>query len=152
MSTTFEQLNFGWNAEPNAPEPRAEVVGSGVWLHFLLNPYQFDAFEEGQSATLRFSNCWRYRLGATNDEGWYLGQCRFSKLAPSWGEFYEVRGDLQIAAAPNDWLLIAREPPESRHFLFYLRDGTFECDASDWSVELPESLDPFPGGFRSEPK
>jgi hypothetical protein len=30
-------------------------------------------------------------LGRTNDEGWYLGQCRFSKVAPTWGEFYHVQ-------------------------------------------------------------
>jgi hypothetical protein len=138
MNTAFEQLNHGWNAEPNAPEPRVEVVGTELRLHFLLNSFQFDAFSEDDTATLRFADCWRYRLGGTNDEGWYSGRCRFSGLAPSWGEFYEVRGDLRISAAPADWHQLAPQPSQSRHFLFYLRDHTFECDAASWAIVLPK--------------
>lgn len=138
MSTTFEQLNIGWNAEPNAPEPRIELTGTELRLYFLVNPFQFPAYAEGEIATLRFSDCWRYRLGPTNDEGWYRGRCRFSRLAPSWGELYEVRGDLLEPAAPDDWHQIAPKPTQSRHYLFYLRDQTFECDATRWEVTLPE--------------
>ncbi len=72
-------------------------------------------------------------------EGWYRGQCRFSGIAPEWGEFYEVEGDLLLAQEPNDWKAgLAKEPRQgSRHFLFYMRDETFECDAIDWRVFLP---------------
>jgi hypothetical protein len=49
----------------------------------------------------------RYRLGNTNDEGWYRGQCRFSKLAPAWGEFYEVEGDPLMDKAPDDWVQLS---------------------------------------------
>jgi hypothetical protein len=81
-----------------------------------------------------------------NDEGWYLGQCRFSKIAPAWGEFYEVDGDLKLESVPNDWIVVG---PESRttakHFLFYLRDQTFECDAESIEplVVLAESISKF---------
>jgi hypothetical protein len=139
MKTTFEQLNVGWNADPNAPCPQIALNGSELLLRFRLNAFQFKQFERGQIATIRFPNCWRYRLGLTNDEGWYRGQCRFSKLAPQWGEFYKVSGDLRITAAPEDWHQIAAEPPESIHFLFYFRDETFECDATGWSIDLPEA-------------
>ena len=63
-----------------------------------------------------------------NDEGWYMGQCRFSKLAPEWGEFYEVKGDLLLEKCPNDWKTINTCNGE-KHYLFYLRDSMFECDA-----------------------
>jgi hypothetical protein len=46
-----------------------------------------------------------YRLGGTNDEGWYVGQCRFSKVAPAWGEFYEVDGDLKLESSSDDWVV-----------------------------------------------
>ena len=88
----------------------------------------------------------------TNDEGWYRGQCRFSRLAPAWGEFYEVRGDLlldfvpdpeefrshgvQLEPRPLRWVTIGEPGVTSRHFLFYLRDQTFECDATDWSFSV----------------
>ena len=64
-----------------------------------------------------------------------MGQCRFSKVAPAWGEFYEVFGDLRLERCPSDWHEVGRPQPSGRHFLFYLRDSTFECDADDWSLE-----------------
>jgi hypothetical protein len=58
------------DAEPNAPDPHVLLEGSDVILDFYLNPFQFPAFTEDQRGQLRFSEVWRYRLGATNDEGW----------------------------------------------------------------------------------
>src|SRR5436190_17706346 len=89
----FLQLNVGWNAEPNSPEPHGEVQGFDIILHFYVNPFQFREFAADEFGFLRFVNCARYRIGPTNDEGWYRGQCRFSHIAPKWGEFYEVLGD-----------------------------------------------------------
>jgi hypothetical protein len=135
--TLFTKLNDGWNAEPNAPDPAVVVEDADVLLYFDLNPFQFPQFEDGQRAHLRFVGAWRCRLGATNDEGWYRGQCRFSGLAPAWGEFYEVVGDLLLGRCPDDWQYVTREPAKNlRHFLFYLRDGTFECDARTYSFDL----------------
>lgn len=103
VPTVFEKLNDGWNAEPNAPDPRVRVSGGVVTLEFFVNAFQFDGFEEDQRGELRFLGCRRYRLGRTNDEGWYRGQCRFSGIAPEWGEFYEVTGDLRLEECPDDW-------------------------------------------------
>ncbi len=133
----FRQLNDGWNAEPNAPEPCISIEGDGIILRFLLNPFQFTEFEEGQEAELLFKGCWRYRLGRTNDEGWYRGQCRFSGRAPAWGEFYEIEGDLLVDFRGLEW----RDGPAPQHdgtfhFLFYLRDETFECDADGWNLQV----------------
>ncbi len=137
MATRFEKLNHGWNAEPNAPDARVLVEGGDVILGFHLNHQQFPRYAEEQRARVRFTDAWRYRLGPTNDEGWHRGQCRFSGVAPAWGEFYEVTGDLLLERAPNDWIQ-SRAAPEGalRHFLFYLRDGTFECDARAFVVDL----------------
>jgi hypothetical protein len=130
MSTRFIKLNEGWNAEPNAPAPIVLRSGADVILEFDLNPYQFEGFSLGDRGRLVFRDCWRYRLGGTNDEGWYLGQCRFSEIAPEWGEFYEVQGDLRLEASPQPWVALGPEPNlPTKHFLFYLRDETFECDA-----------------------
>jgi hypothetical protein len=132
-TTSFKKLNAGWNAEPNAPEPLVRASGTDLVLEFGLNPWQFPQFSRGQRGHIRFRRAWRYRLGMVNDEGWYRGQCRFSSLAPAWGEFYEVSGDLKLTEAPNDWVYVAPGPNEgARHFLFYFRDEEFECDAADW--------------------
>jgi hypothetical protein len=129
MFISFEQLNKGWNAEPNAPEPEIEIDGNDILLTFYVNAFQFKEFEEMESCILRFIDCERYRLGSTNDEGWYRGQCRFSTLAPEWGEFYLVSGDEALLNAPVDWKILKPSSGVGKHFLFYFRDNTFECVA-----------------------
>jgi hypothetical protein len=101
-----------------------------------MNSLQFPDFSIQDVGRLRFHSSSRYRLGSSNDEGWYRGQCRFSKIAPSWGEFYEVSGDLRLAECPSGWIEVGATCSSLRHFLFYFRDKTFECDASDWSLEV----------------
>jgi hypothetical protein len=120
----FIQLNDGWNAEPNAPNPDVQVSGSVVELSFR------DAASRGR-VVLQFENCRQWRLGETNDEGWYMGQCRYSRVAPRWGEFYELTGEDGLLPKPRDWDMVPGDG--DRHFLFYLRDETFECLASGWT-------------------
>ena len=134
MATHSRQLNDGWNAEPNAPDPRISVEGSALVLSVLANPFRFPRFAEGQRIRLRFAHARRFRFGSTNEEGWYRGQCRFSGDAPEWGEFYEVSGDLKLDQCPDDWQALDASIWRGRHFLFYLRDGTFECEADDWTL------------------
>jgi hypothetical protein len=114
------------------------VSGTDVLLQFFLNPFQFRQFGPDDLGTLRFSGCSRYRLGATNDEGWSRGQCRYSKIAPAWGEFYEITGTDNQLNKPQDWRTVDETSNASRHFLFYFRDDTFECIATDWEFE-PEA-------------
>ncbi len=136
----FTKLNQGWNADPNSPEARASLTNGDVILEFLVNAFEFPQFTEGAKAIVRFEECQRYRIGTTNDEGWYAGQCRFSKFAPSWGEFYEIIGDSNFLTAPTDWLIVNAESlGATRHYLFYLKDETFECIAQSHKVELPLS-------------
>ena len=139
MVTTFKKLNEGWNAEPNAPNPQIKLEGQMLELLFLLNPFMCADSWEGQYGRLVFRGVGRYRMGTTNDEGWYRGQCRFSHLAPAWGEFYEVDGDVLLDKSPGDWIQV--DSPSSfqkRHFLFYFRDSTFECNADEWQF-FPET-------------
>lgn len=133
METKFIKLTDTWNAEPNAPWPDVRVENGDVYLTVFANPWQFAGFDEEERIEIRFANAARYRLGPTNDEGWYRGQCRFSDVAPEWGEFYEIRGELR-AELVSDWQHLRQPEQEDRHFLFYLRDSTFECSARDWSM------------------
>jgi len=135
VETEFYQINDGWNADPNAPSPSIEVRGEDLILRFLVNPFQFHDFERGDIGVLRFVRCERYRLGPTDDVGWHLRRCRFSKLAPKWGEFYLVRGDVALLDAPGDWRSVRAASGDGRHFLFYFRDNTFECVAQRCLIE-----------------
>lgn len=145
MATNFRKLNLDWNADPNSPDPQVRVEGNDVVLTFEVNAYVYPQFNEGDLAELRFSNCCTYRLGGTNDEGWFRGQCRFSGIAPSWGEFYEVFGDLKLDISPPNWegrrraiqwMYNGEVRTGLRHFLFYMKDQTFECDAESWSFQM----------------
>ncbi|HET8922837.1 MAG TPA: hypothetical protein VFN26_07540 [Candidatus Acidoferrum sp.] len=135
MERTFIHLNNGWNAEPNAPEPKVRVERQDIILYFWLNFMIYSHITEGDRGFLRFKECERYRLGSTNDEGWHRGQCRYSKIAPEWGEFYEITGDDPLKFSPEDWIVLPEAASGRRHFLFYFRDNTFECIAADWHFE-----------------
>ncbi len=131
--TRFTQLNKGWNAEPNAPEIEVKIDGASLILSFSANSYQYPLYKDGQVIKIGFHNAWRYGIGDVNDEGWYRGQCRFSRLAPAWGEFYEVSGDLLLGQVDFEWHVLTDTPaPNLKHFLFYFRDENFECDAASW--------------------
>lgn len=133
----FNKLNEDWNAEPNSPDPRVTVRGEDVDLGFAVITPPVDPYGEERRARLRFKRVVRYRLGATNDEGWYRGQCRFSQLAPAWGQFYEVSGDADLLSAPADWVeLTGACLGTEKHYLFYFRDNTFECVAQDVEIDL----------------
>jgi len=32
----FSQLNLGWNAEPNAPQPHVDIMGNDILLSFYI--------------------------------------------------------------------------------------------------------------------
>lgn len=133
-SPTFNQLNHGWNAEPNAPDPVVEVQGTTARLSFFLNPYQYQAGAD-EVAELTFTGTAKWRLGPTNDEGWHRGQCRYSGVAPRWGHLYEILGEDAVRSAPLDWQSVPSGGSNGRHFLFYLRDETFECMADEWTLQ-----------------
>ena len=135
MKPRFHQLNEGWNAEPYVPSPAIEIQAQDLVLKFYVNAFQFPQFEEGEFGALRFVRCARYRLGPTNDDGWYSGICRYSKLAPEWGEFFIVQGDKELLDAPQDWQVVTPTSASGRHFLFYFRDNTFECVAEHCMIE-----------------
>ena len=136
MNTHFAKLNNNWNADPNSPVPHVKVHGKDILLSFCLNSFVYPQFKIGDVGKITFTDCFQYRLGLTNDEGWFRGQCRFSKVAPAWGEFYEISGDLRFDESPNDWVTVGEKSENLSHFLFYFRDDTFECDARSWKFEV----------------
>lgn len=87
----FEQLNLGWNAEPNAPELDVWVNDNDVIIKFFLDSFIFNDFSEGDKARITFHNCLKYRIGSPNDEGFFIyKQSRYKKYGVKWGEFYLI--------------------------------------------------------------
>lgn len=130
----FIRLNDDWNAEPNAPNLRLEHRGQDLLARVKPNPYLRRKSKNASGITLTFVNCAKYRVTPVNDEGWYRGQCRFSGLAPSWGEFYEITGNTRDEMDATLWQEMTGTG--ACHFHFYLRDETLEVKAQDWSMTL----------------
>lgn len=139
MSTEFTQLNYGWNAEPESPHERVDEQAERVEFSFDVDWKGFSGYARGQRALLRFYGCTRWRIGNINDQSWADGHCRFSSLAPKWGEFYEVLGDALIEQCPHDWKILSQRKSH-RHFLFYLRDCEFECSADNYEFVPDASI------------
>ena len=90
----FIKQNIGWDAAPDAPMPKIEIDrnSSKLTLSFYLNAFVHDDVNEEDIGIIKFNNCFKYRLGATNDEGFYRGQCKFSKSGIKWDDFYKMIG------------------------------------------------------------
>ncbi|MEE0264719.1 MAG: hypothetical protein UD936_03745 [Acutalibacteraceae bacterium] len=131
----FEQLNIGWNSEPNAPELSVSVEGADVVITFYLNAFEYHGYSEGDKAKITFHNCYQYRIGEPNDEGFYVyNRSRYKQYGVKWGEFYLVHG--------SDWqenfpapVKVGVFADNLQHYLFYFKDETFECIASSYSAE-----------------
>lgn len=134
----FERLNHDWNAEPNAPCEWVEVVGTDVVFRFYLNHWRYPQFGEQDLGVLTFSRCSRWRIGDDNMDAFALRQAvsRYCRAAPSWGEFYELSGEDPLRNAPEDWHRLVDDTQQTRHFLFYLRDSSFECEAAGWAFAV----------------
>lgn len=135
----FIRLNIDWNAEPNTPFPEISTDDSELQLRILTSSPRLRG-EECEVLRLTFEGCRAWRLSDLNDEGWYRGQCRYGKLAPRWGDFYEITGDDSLRDQPNDWQSMPMPGAGSRHYLFYLRDETFECIAGGWTIESIKAM------------
>lgn len=132
----FEQLNIGWNAEPNAPELNISVNDTDVIIDFYLNGFAYESFSEGDKAKIIFHNCYQYRNGAPNDEGFYCyNQSRYKKYGVKWGEFYLVHNSDWRNSFP-DSIKMGPVRDNLQHYLFYFRDETFECIASSYDIEF----------------
>ncbi|HNP78918.1 MAG: hypothetical protein U0289_05080 [Cyclobacteriaceae bacterium] len=129
----YVKLNADWNAEPNAPEVKANVRGDNLEIEFFLNPFMFDHINEGEKGLLVFSDCFKYSFNSCNDEGYFRGQYRYEDEILPWGEFYELKHDWE-KDFHNDFKVVNDKPDKNglRHFIFFFRDNTLECIASDF--------------------
>lgn len=130
---TFTQLNEDWNAEPIAVGLKIEETGNSLLVRMRPNPYLHSQYKGIEEISVSFEGCSKYRVTPINDQAWYSGQCRFSGLAPAWGEFYEISGDTRDEMDPTLW--IQMDGAGTRHFHFYLRDEALEVKAQDWSMQ-----------------
>jgi len=146
----FIKLNNDFDAEPNAPETTIEVHGTDLSLNFFLNPFIWDNVEDGEKGKLTFLNVIKYRFGSANDEG--FGRFRYYKYGLEFYDFYLVNNSDWRLSFPEDQIQIQKDFQDDNlnHYIFFFRDGTFECIASNVTelerippIKLEDQLKPF---------
>lgn len=131
----YIQITKDWNADPVSPEIELNVDGIDLIMDIYLNHFQFDKHQEGDKVKIRFKNCAEYSLNTCNDEGFYYGQYRIKPTELEWGEFYEIKSGLD-RKLPNPIKKIQNDNSDRKHFIFFFKDETFECLASDYYLDF----------------
>jgi hypothetical protein len=131
----YIQITNDWNADPVSPEIELKVDGIDLIMDIYLNHFQFDKYQEGDKVKIRFKNCAEYSLNTCNDEGFYYGQYRIKPTELEWGEFYEIKSGLD-RRLPNPIKKIQNDNSDKKHFIFFFKDETFECLASDYYLDF----------------
>lgn len=139
---TFEKQDLPFEAEPNTADPTAKVLDGDVLLTFPL----MDLEKEGK---IIFKECVIYRVGGPNDEGFYgygsdpriENDSLYSKKSfpdLEFGYFYKVSGlDWKKGLLGEGVVVIDGEfmnKADLSHFVFFMKDGTFECVAKSYEV------------------
>ncbi|MBC5864685.1 hypothetical protein [Flavobacterium turcicum] len=131
----YIQLTTDWNADPVSPEIELSLDGENLIMDIYLNHYVFENFKEGDKAKILFKNCAEYSLNTCNDEGYYYGQYRTNPNKLPWGQFYEIKSGLD-RNMPNPIVKIDSNNFYTKHFIFFFKDETFECLASEYELEF----------------
>ena len=129
----YKKINTDWNAEPNAPDVKLTVDNTTVKLDFYLNCFNFDRFKADEKGTLVFNKVHKFSFNSMNDEGYFMGKYRYKQTELPWGEFYQLDTDWQNDFHENVIILLPNADNENlKHFIFFLRDNTFECVAESF--------------------
>lgn len=131
----YIKITKDWNADPVSPEIHLKVDGIDLIMDIYLNHFQFDKYQEGDKVKIRFKNCAEYSLNASNDEGFYNGQYRIKPTELEWGEFYEIKNGLD-RKLPDPINTIQNDKSDRKHFIFFFKEETFECLASDYHLDF----------------
>jgi len=126
----WTKLNTTFDADP-VDSPRVLAGERGVQVIIWMNPSEEHDVLEGEKAEIYFRGAHCFRVGSPNDEGFYRGQCRFSKSGLPWGAFYELHESGWETTFPVDKRIIspASSHANLKHYLWHFHDETFECIA-----------------------
>ncbi|MCE9517397.1 hypothetical protein K8Q96_00125 [Candidatus Nomurabacteria bacterium] len=150
MQIDFKKIDLPFKPDPNTAMPVIEVLNSNLLLSFEsheLNDYDFKNFK---IAKIEFVDCLIYRIGSPNDEGFYLfgadpkinNDSIYSKKAfpdLDFDAFYKVTGvDWKNNLLGNGTKVLNgqyKEKENFNHFVFFMKDGTFECIAKEFNIK-----------------
>lgn len=138
----YIKLNKNWNAEPNVPEPSINVNSEGIEIEFLLNPLLYEHIDEGEKGIIQFFHVYAYYFGPPNEKEYKNGNFRFKNHQLPWGEFYELMDSKWEKDFPTEMELLVKDLNKKslRHFIFFLKNATLECLATDFSFEFVDTV------------
>ncbi len=129
----MEIINIEWPVPPFYRQPEAVVISDGLNIYLIYPTSKHD-----QTAILKFSNCESVKYGSPNDEvfdGWELsvygvepGDASIVKNSP-WVDELKTINMIHSQFDENYWNSL-------NHFIFSMKDYTFECVAEDIHSEV----------------
>lgn len=134
-SIDFKKISTDWNADPVSPEVDLQVEDNDLIMDVFLNYFAFTEFKHGDKVKIRFLDCSEYSLNTCNDEGYYYGQYRIKQSELPWGEFYELKSGVD-RVLPEPVIRIQKDFKDKKHYIFFFKDATFECLASNFELKF----------------
>lgn len=132
VKPTYIKLNLDFDAEPNAPSPEVSITGSNLNLKFLLNPFLWENVKDDEQAELHFNGVLKYRLGGPGSDN-FKDFRYYDEEIDNYG-FYQIKNSNWMRNFPLDEKTVSKDEPNSlknnsKHYVFFFRDNTFECIA-----------------------
>lgn len=154
MSLSFTKLNNTYSPDPNGARPLINIYEKIVSIRFDLDSINYKQFTREQLGEITFTDCLMFRVGSPNDEGFFIDPKNPSKRNNSrWNytdfpnlnfhNFYCVENsDWKTTFGPHAFLnkeLTEKGHTDAdfKHFLFLMKDGTFECIARSYTETIP---------------
>ena len=144
QNITFEKIELPFSPEPNTASPTVEIInGKNILLSFMIEGGN-DSFGK-----ILFKDCVMYRVGDPNDEGFYSFETNprirnnsiySKKNFPDlkFDCFYEVIGyQISENLLGEKTIILDQDYKEKMgtHYIFFMKDGSFECIASDFEIQ-----------------
>lgn len=150
----IQKLNKNWSSEPSIPLESIERTDDGIEVNFVLNSLPYEYIEEGEKGKLEFYNVYAYRKAASNSEEISKRKIPLKVDQIPLGDFYELLDSKWKTDFPTDKIIVdeTKKTSKLRHFIFFLKDATFECLASDYNytynIEIDDILETkYPKGY-----
>jgi hypothetical protein len=138
----FKKLNKNWAADLNAPHESIIQNEDGIEVDFLLNSFPYEHIDDGEKGKIAFYDVFAYRNVASIAEEISKRQIPFKVEQIPFGDLFELLDSKWKTDFPEDKIIVdeTKKSSKLRHFLFFLKDATFECLAVDYQFKYTEDI------------
>lgn len=130
----LEKKDNVYASNPNIAAPEIYLYEKNLTLRFPVNTF-INNLEDGHIGKILFKNCTAFRVGSPNDEGYGIGSDTVWNEASfpgiEWHHFYEVL-DSSGPTFERFFTTESHDQSSQRHFVFFMKEATFECYARDF--------------------